>query len=102
MRDLGAALRAADVLHAPVNDYRRYFDDAHVAASGAIAWVDHPEPGRIPLHRIPGLPQPDRRRPRRAARPSASTRARCSPSWASLRRMSPALEVAAPSAYPLG
>lgn len=58
MRDLEAALRAGDVLHAPVNDYRRYFDDAHVAASGAIAWVDHPQIGRIPLPRIPGLPQP--------------------------------------------
>ena len=58
MRDLAAALRAGDVLHAPVNDYRRYFDDAHVAASGAIAWVDHPQMGRIPLPRIPGLPQP--------------------------------------------
>jgi crotonobetainyl-CoA:carnitine CoA-transferase CaiB-like acyl-CoA transferase len=58
MRDLEAALVTADVLHAPVNDYRRYFDDAHVAATGAIAWVEHPQVGRIPLHRIPGLPQP--------------------------------------------
>jgi crotonobetainyl-CoA:carnitine CoA-transferase CaiB-like acyl-CoA transferase len=59
MHDLEAALRAGDVLHAPVNDYRRYFDDAHVVASGAIEWVDHPGLGRIPLHRIPGLPRPD-------------------------------------------
>ena len=58
MHDLETALRAGDVLHAPVNDYRRYFDDAHVAASGAIAWVDHAQMGRIPLPRIPGLPQP--------------------------------------------
>jgi crotonobetainyl-CoA:carnitine CoA-transferase CaiB-like acyl-CoA transferase len=58
IRDLEAALKAADVLHAPVNDYRRYWDDAHVAATGAVAWVEHPEVGRIPLHRIPGLPQP--------------------------------------------
>ncbi len=83
MRDLETALRAGDVLHAPVNDYRRYFDDAHVAASGAIAWFDHPQMGRIPLPRIPGLPQPApsstaaRRRSRRWRRraPSAS---RCS------------------------
>jgi crotonobetainyl-CoA:carnitine CoA-transferase CaiB-like acyl-CoA transferase len=59
MRDLEAALRAGDVLHSPVNGYRRYFDDTHVAASGAIAWVDHPGLGKIPLHRIPGLSQPD-------------------------------------------
>jgi crotonobetainyl-CoA:carnitine CoA-transferase CaiB-like acyl-CoA transferase len=58
MRDLEAALTAADVLHAPVNDYRRYFDDAHVRATGAVAWVDHPQVGRIPFHRIPGLAQP--------------------------------------------
>jgi crotonobetainyl-CoA:carnitine CoA-transferase CaiB-like acyl-CoA transferase len=58
MRDLEAALKAADVLHSPVNDYRHYWDDAHVAATGAVAWVEHPQVGRIPLHRIPGLPQP--------------------------------------------
>jgi crotonobetainyl-CoA:carnitine CoA-transferase CaiB-like acyl-CoA transferase len=58
MKDLEAALVAADVLHAPVNDYRRYFDDAHVQATGAIAWVDHAQVGRIPLPRIPGLAQP--------------------------------------------
>jgi crotonobetainyl-CoA:carnitine CoA-transferase CaiB-like acyl-CoA transferase len=56
MRDLDAALTAADVLHAPVNDYRRYFEDAHVIATGAVTWIEHPTVGRIPLHRIPGLP----------------------------------------------
>jgi len=58
MRDLEAALTAGDVLHAPVNDYGRYLDDAHVAATGAVAWIEHAQVGRIPLHRIPGLPQP--------------------------------------------
>src|SRR5262249_2153263 len=58
MADLDAALTEGDVLHAPVNDYRRYFDDAHVAATSALAWVDHPHVGRIPFHRTPGLPQP--------------------------------------------
>ena len=58
MRDLEAALRAGDVLRAPVNDYGRYFEDAHVTASGALAWVEHPQVGRIPLPRIPGLAQP--------------------------------------------
>ena len=58
VKELEAALVAADVLHAPVNDYRRYFDDAHVQATGAIAWVDHPHVGRIPLPRVPGLAQP--------------------------------------------
>src|SRR5262249_55412382 len=56
--ELQSALTAGDVLHAPVNDYRRYLDDAHVAATGAIAWVEHAMVGRIPLHRIPGLPPP--------------------------------------------
>ena len=58
MRDLEAALKAADVLRSPVNDYRHDWDDAPVAATGAVAWVEHPQVGRIPLHRIPGLPQP--------------------------------------------
>jgi formyl-CoA transferase len=30
----------------------------HVVATGAIAWVEHPQVGRISLHRIPGVPQP--------------------------------------------
>jgi len=34
MRDPEAALKAADVLHAPVNDYRRYWNDTHVASAG--------------------------------------------------------------------
>jgi crotonobetainyl-CoA:carnitine CoA-transferase CaiB-like acyl-CoA transferase len=58
MRDLQAALTAADVLHAPVNDYRGYWDDTHVAATGAVVWVEHAQVGRVPLHRIPGLPPP--------------------------------------------
>jgi crotonobetainyl-CoA:carnitine CoA-transferase CaiB-like acyl-CoA transferase len=58
MRDLEAALTAADVLHAPVNDYRGYWEDPHVAATGAVVWVEHAQVGRVPLHRIPGLPQP--------------------------------------------
>ena len=56
--ELEAALTAGDVLHAPVNDYRRYFEDAHVGATGAITWVEHPQVGRVPLHRIPGVPEP--------------------------------------------
>jgi len=58
MDALAAALTKGDVLHSPVNDYPRYFDDAHVLATGAITWIDHPQIGRIPLHRIPGLPAP--------------------------------------------
>jgi len=58
MADLDAALTKADVLHSPVNDYRRYFDDPHVAATQAIAWVEHAGVGSIPLPRVPGLPQP--------------------------------------------
>jgi crotonobetainyl-CoA:carnitine CoA-transferase CaiB-like acyl-CoA transferase len=56
MADLAATLTAADVLHAPVNDYRRYLDDAHVVETCAVTWIEHPQVGCIPLHRIPGLP----------------------------------------------
>jgi crotonobetainyl-CoA:carnitine CoA-transferase CaiB-like acyl-CoA transferase len=58
MSDLQSALTVGDVLHAPVNDYRRYLDDDHVTVTGAVIWVDHPVVGRIPLHRIPGLDPP--------------------------------------------
>ena len=56
--DLQSALTTGDVLHAPVNDYRRYLDDAHVTVTGAVQWVEHPVVGQIPLHRIPGLDPP--------------------------------------------
>ena len=51
-----ALLEANDILHAPVNDYQDYFDDAQVNSTGAVSWVDHSTIGRVPIPNIPGLP----------------------------------------------
>lgn len=49
------ALAEHDVLHARVNDYADYFDDAHVRAVDAVQWLTHPVVGQVPLPRIPGV-----------------------------------------------
>ena len=51
-----ALLEAHDILHAPVNDYQDYFDDAQVNSIGALSWVNHSAMGRVPIAGIPGLP----------------------------------------------
>ncbi len=52
---LNTALNEGGVLNAPVHDYGDYFNDAHVQAVDAIAWLDHAEVGRIPMPNIPGV-----------------------------------------------
>ena len=44
-----------DVLHARVNDYADYFEDAHVRAVDAVQWLTHPVVGAVPAPRIPGV-----------------------------------------------
>lgn len=56
--DLIESLTELDLLHAPVNDYDDYFDDAHVKELEAVQWIDHPGTGRVPMHAIPGLVTP--------------------------------------------
>ncbi|MEM7253228.1 MAG: CoA transferase [Pseudomonadota bacterium] len=48
------ALSAADILNAPVNDYRDYFDDVHVKDTHSLAWVEHPSMGTVPIPEVPG------------------------------------------------
>ena len=57
--ELTAALTEADILHGRVNTYGDIFADAHAKAVGAIAWMDYPEIGRIPVPPIPGVAPPD-------------------------------------------
>ena len=52
---LMSALAEHDVLHARVNDYADYFDDAHVRAVDAVQWLSHPVVGNVPAARIPGV-----------------------------------------------
>ncbi|MCA8929981.1 MAG: CoA transferase [Alphaproteobacteria bacterium] len=52
--ELCAALSAADVPHAPVHDYASVVRDAHVEATGTLAWLEDPGLGPLPLVNLPG------------------------------------------------
>ena len=54
--DLNNALNEADVLNGPVNDYGKYFEDAHVKEVDAISWFEQGGMGRIPVPALPGHP----------------------------------------------
>ncbi|MFT5444942.1 MAG: crotonobetainyl-CoA:carnitine CoA-transferase CaiB-like acyl-CoA transferase [Gammaproteobacteria bacterium] len=56
--DLIESLTELDLLHAPVNDYDDYFDDAHVKELDAVHWLEHAGTGSVPIHAIPGLVTP--------------------------------------------
>ena len=52
--ELSAALVAADVPHAIVNDYPQAARDPHVAEVGGIAWQEIPGVPSLPFVNIPG------------------------------------------------
>ena len=52
--ELCDALAAADVPHAPVNDYGTVARDRHVAESGMVAWQPDPMLGDLPIVNLPG------------------------------------------------
>lgn len=55
--DWSARLAAERVMHEALNSYTQFLQQPHVAASGAIAWVDHPAvPQPIPLPNLIGAP----------------------------------------------
>jgi len=54
--DLNNALNEADVLNGPVNDYGKYFEDAHVKEVDAVSWFEQGGMGRIPVPVLPGHP----------------------------------------------
>ena len=56
--ELSQALAAADVLHAPVQDYGDYFQSAHVREVAAVRWIVQSGVGRIPMPTIPGIRPP--------------------------------------------
>jgi len=51
------ALTAAGVMNAPVQNYGDVMGHEHTQAVEAIAYVEHPETGTIPLPHIPGQPR---------------------------------------------
>jgi crotonobetainyl-CoA:carnitine CoA-transferase CaiB-like acyl-CoA transferase len=54
--DLSARLRAARLMHQRVNTYLEFLDDPQVKATGAVAWIEQPGIGRVPVPHVPGLP----------------------------------------------
>ena len=54
--DLSARLRAARLMHQRVNTYLEFLDDPQVVATGAVAWIEQPGIGRVPVPQVPGLP----------------------------------------------
>lgn len=48
-------LTEAGVMNAKVNTYDDFMKDEHVAAVGALPWVDHQSMGTLPMANIPGV-----------------------------------------------
>jgi crotonobetainyl-CoA:carnitine CoA-transferase CaiB-like acyl-CoA transferase len=55
-RELGERLRAAGIMHERVNDYLDFLRHPHVEATSAIAWIEQPGVGKVPIPNVPGLP----------------------------------------------
>ncbi len=49
-------LRGAGLMHERVNSYLEFLKHPHVTATGAVAWLEQPGVGTVPLPRAPGLP----------------------------------------------
>jgi crotonobetainyl-CoA:carnitine CoA-transferase CaiB-like acyl-CoA transferase len=49
-------LRGAQIMHQKVNDYIEFLRHPQVEATGAIAWLDQPGVGPIPIPNVPGVP----------------------------------------------
>jgi crotonobetainyl-CoA:carnitine CoA-transferase CaiB-like acyl-CoA transferase len=54
--DLSTRLRTERLMHQRVNTYLEFLDDPQVKATGAVAWIDQPGIGRVPVPHVPGLP----------------------------------------------
>jgi crotonobetainyl-CoA:carnitine CoA-transferase CaiB-like acyl-CoA transferase len=52
---LGKRLKDAGVMHSPVNDYLEFLRQPQLEATGAIAWLEHPGIGAIPVPNVSGL-----------------------------------------------
>lgn len=50
-------LRRNDIIHTPINTYDDYLHAGQAAAMESVAWLDHPDIGRLPMHNIPGTPR---------------------------------------------
>jgi crotonobetainyl-CoA:carnitine CoA-transferase CaiB-like acyl-CoA transferase len=54
---LGERLSARAIMNGPVNTYTEFLNEEQVAATGIMAWLNHPGmPEAVPMPNIPGLP----------------------------------------------
>lgn len=51
-------LRDAGIMHQRVQDYLEFLKHPHVEATGAVAWIEQPGVGAVPIPKAPGLPPP--------------------------------------------
>jgi crotonobetainyl-CoA:carnitine CoA-transferase CaiB-like acyl-CoA transferase len=54
--DLSERLRAARLMHQRVHSHLEFLDHPQVTATGAVAWIEQPGLGRLPVPHVPGLP----------------------------------------------
>ena len=54
--DLSARLLAARLMHQRVHTHLEFLDHPQVSATGAVAWIEQPGLGRLPVPHVPGLP----------------------------------------------
>jgi crotonobetainyl-CoA:carnitine CoA-transferase CaiB-like acyl-CoA transferase len=52
---LAKRLKDAGVMHSPVNDYLEFLRQPQLEVTGAIAWLEQPGVGRVPVPNVPGL-----------------------------------------------
>ncbi len=52
--ELSKRLAAARIMHETVNEYADFLAHPQVAATGLVAWLDHPGVGRVPVPNLPG------------------------------------------------
>lgn len=66
--DWSARLAGQRVMHEALNSYTQFLQQAHVAESGAVAWLDHPHvPQPLPMPNLIGLPPFESGAPRSVA-----------------------------------
>ena len=51
------ALRAVGLMHERVNTLLDFLAHPHVAETGAVAWLEQPAVGKVPMPQAPGLPR---------------------------------------------
>jgi crotonobetainyl-CoA:carnitine CoA-transferase CaiB-like acyl-CoA transferase len=52
---LAKRFKDAGVMHSPVNDYLEFLRQPQLEVTGAIAWLEQPGVGRVPVPNVPGL-----------------------------------------------